>query len=241
VRLRFWLFGPAFPAWVAASGCGPAVPLADRVERDLLLRQKAALERELSRAADDSDHATAALVVVPASLLGRLLAVALPVRAEVDRFEITADSASVDFGGGLALVRLAARVGWLDRDDVTAAITVIGALEVLDVEESAGTLTSRIEILGWETHELRLGALSPPAERLLDELAERPASDLNALLSSIQIPVRLVEAIRLPAVEEDEVSIAAVAIPLEGRLHDVRVGADRLWIYIDIGARGVER
>ncbi|MGH7504571.1 MAG: hypothetical protein ACRELX_02930 [Longimicrobiales bacterium] len=219
---------------VLTNACADSVPLERRVERQLLLRQKEALVRELERS-DDADHATAAIVVVPANLVHRLLAVAMPVQATIDgRFRITADSAAVDFRGGLALVRLAARAAWAGREDVSARVDVVGALQILDLEETSGTLAARVEILGFETREVRVGGLAPPAERLLNELAERPAGELNTLLDRIEIPVRLARAVTLPRVEEDEITIAGTAFPLRLRLHDVRVGHDRLFVYIDV-------
>jgi hypothetical protein len=225
----------ALLALAGFSACGPEEPLVRRLERDLLLREREALQRQAARADPAADEG-AALVVVPATLLRELIAVALPVQTTVaDRFRITAESARLDFQGGLALVRLDARVEWADRDDVSAAIEVIGVLEILDIEEASGTLTARVEILGFETGDVRLGALSPPAGRLLDELARRPASELNELLARIEIPVQLAPVISLPAVEEEELSIAAAEIPLEARIQQVRVGAGRLWIHIALG------
>jgi hypothetical protein len=223
---------------VASSyGCR-SEPLAFRLERDLLLRQKAALEREAARGEADLAGA-AALAVVPATLVDQLLTVALPVQTTVDeRFRITADSGRVDFSAGLALVRLATSVAWVDRENVSARVDVVGALQVLDIDATTGTLTSRIEILGFETSDVRLGALSARGSRLLDELAERPATELNELLSRIEIPVRLAPMIRLPAVDEDEISIGAAEIPLAARVQQVRVGAGRLFVFIALGARG---
>lgn len=212
--------------------------LVRRLERDLLLRQKEALEREIARGEVDVADA-AALAVIPATLVDQLLAVALPVQTTVDdRFRITADSARVDFRGGLALVRLAALVELVDRENVSARLDVLGALQVLAIDTATGTLTSRVEILGFETSDVRLGSLSPPAGRLLDDFVERPASELNELLSRIDIPVRLAPTIQLPTVEEDEVSIAGADIPLRAHIQQVRVGAGRLWVYIGLAVPG---
>jgi hypothetical protein len=219
-------------------GCQRDEPLVQRLERDLLLRQKEALERDAALGEVDVAGA-GALAVVPATLVDQLLTVALPVQTTVDdRFRITADSARVDFSGGLALVRLATTVEWVDRENVSVRIDVVGALQVLDIEAATGTLTSRIEILGFETSDVRLGTLTAPGGRLLDELAERPASELNNLLSRIEIPVRLAPTLRLPPVEEDEVSIAGADIPLAARVQLVRVGGGRLWVYIALTAPG---
>jgi hypothetical protein len=215
-----------------APGCRPAVPLAERLERDLLLRQRAALERELAMPPEalQSD----VVVVVPAALIDRLLEVALPVEALIaERYLVTATAGRVDFTGGLALVRLDARVTWADRADVAADVAIHGILQILDITDS-GTLASRVEILGFETQEVRLGTLSPPAGRLLDELARRPAGELNELLARLEIPVRLAPAITLPRVEEPELTIEAAEIPLRAQLREARVGGGQLWIHIDV-------
>lgn len=212
--------------------CSPREPLDERLERDLLLRQKEALQRELARHGEELDADI--VVVIPASLVDGLLDVALPLETVVaDRFRVTVDSGRVDFTGGLALVRLSALIEAVDRDGVSARIVILGTLEVLDIQES-GTLATRVEILGWQTQAVRIGSLSPPAGRLLDEFAARPANELNELLSRIEIPVRLAPTIPLPAVEEDEVTIAAVDIPLSARLQEVRVGGGVMWVHIDV-------
>lgn len=214
------------------SGCRPDEPLAQRLERDVLERQKAALERELEQ--DLERDAGDVVISVPAVLVDELLAVALPVQTPVaDRFVITADSARVDFDAGLALVRIAATVEWADRETISAPIEILGTLQILDIDES-GTLAARVEILGFETGSVRLGAVSAPAGRLLDELAKRPAEDLNALLDRLEIPVRLLPLIPLPAVEEDELTIRAVDIPLDARVRGVRVGGGRLRVHVDL-------
>jgi hypothetical protein len=175
-------------AALLCAGCSPREPLADRLERDLLLRQKEALQRELARSDEELDSDV--VVVIPASLVDELLEVALPLETVVGRrFSVTVDSGRVDFTGGLALVRLSARIAAVDRDDVSARVVILGTLQVLDIQES-GTLATRVEILGWQTQDVRVGSLSPPAGRLLDEFAARPASELNELLSRIEIPVQ---------------------------------------------------
>jgi hypothetical protein len=225
-------------AGMSVTACRPAEPLARRLERDVLERQKAALERELSQ--DITHDAGDVVISVPASLVDQLLAVALPVQTTVaERFTITADSARVDFDAGLALVRIAARVEWADRDDVSAPIDILGALQILDIGES-GTLAARVEILGFQTGDVRVGSLSAPAGRLLDEFARRPAEDLNALLARIEIPVRLLPLLPLPAVEEDEITIPATDIPLDARIRGVRVGGSRLRVHVDVALAAMD-
>jgi hypothetical protein len=223
-----------FPAALAllSSGCAADEPLAQRLERDLLLRQKQALQRELARSGAELDSDI--VVLVSESLVDELLDAALPVEAIIgNRFRITVDTGRVDFTGGLGLVNLSAIVAAVGREDVSARIDIVGTLQVLEIQE-AGRLATRVEILGWQTHAVRVGGLSPPAGRLLDELAARPASDLNELLSRIEIPVQLMPVIPLPGINEDEVTIPAVDIPVAARLEEVRVGGGLLRVHIDI-------
>ena len=225
---------------LAALSCTPPEPFERRVERELLLRQKAALERTLASRAD-TDHEGGVVVVIPRTLLARLLSLALPIDATVDRFHITANQARVDFEEELAIVRLEARVAWADDEDVNALVDVVGALEVLGLAESTGSLTARVEILGIETRDVQLGGLSPPVERLLDEVATRPAERLNRLLGEIEIPVRLSRSIPIPAVAEEEVTIAGAELLMRAGLHDVRVVGEHLWVQLDMEPVPVER
>jgi hypothetical protein len=226
-------------AILLTTACTPRESLEHRLERDLLVRQKEALQRELARTTDELDADVT--VVIPARLVDELLAIALPVEAVVaNRFRILVDSGGVDFTGGLALVHLSALVEAVDRDNVSARIDLTGILQVLEIQES-GTLATRVEILGWRTQDVRLGALSPPAGRLLDELASRPASDLNQLLSRIEIPVQLVPTIPLPGLNEEEFTIPPADIPLSARLQDVRVGGGRMWVHIDVSVPGQQQ
>jgi hypothetical protein len=221
-----------FVALLVTTACAPREPLEYRLERELLLRQREALGRELERPVAELESDI--VVVIPASLVDDLLGVALPLETTVaGRFRVVVDSGRVDFAGGLALVNLSAVVAAVDREDVSARIDIIGTLQVLEIQES-GTLATRVEILGWRTQDVRVGSLSPPAGRLLDEFAARPASDLNEVLSRIEIPVQLVPTIPLPRVEEAEVTIPAADLPIAARLQEVRVGGGRMWVHIDI-------
>jgi hypothetical protein len=234
------LRGPArwlvLAAVLQPFGCRPQEALDVRLERDLLLRQREALQRELERG--DGELESDVVVVIPSTLIDQLLMVALPVEAVVARrFRIMVDSGRVDFTGGLALVELSAVVHAVQREDVSARIGISGILQVLEISED-GALATRVEIIGWQTRDVRVGGLSAPAGRLLDELAARPASELNELLSRIEIPVRISPNIPLPRVEEDEVTIPAVDIPLAGRLQEVRVGGGRMYVHVDVHVGG---
>ena len=215
------------------AACGPPEPLDARIERERLMREKAALAARLARN-DEPEHETGAVVSVHSALVREILEVALPVEATVDRFKVTATSAVVDFTSGLALVRLGGTVQWADREDVSADLEILGALQILGISETTGTLLSRVEVLGYETRDMQLGSLAPPVERLLDGLAARPVAELNQLLSHVEIPMRLVQAVSLPAIQEEEITIPGAELPLRIGVHDVRVRGDRVWVFLDV-------
>jgi hypothetical protein len=204
----------------------------------LLLQERDALERQLS---DTGAGGTPDVrVAIPASLVRDLVSLDLPFEATVDRFRVIVREADVDFRGALARVDLGGAVRWADREDVEVELSLVGALQVLDVEPSSGSLEARVDILGVRTRDVRLGGLSPPAERLLDGLARRPVEELQALVREIEIPVRLLRTIDLPAVEEDEVTIGPARVPLAVRVVDVRVGEDLLVVELGVEIPGVD-
>ncbi len=219
-------------AALVLEACSGADAADRRLEHEVLKREKAALEQEL--AADREAYPPDAVVAVPASLVGALLAADLPFETTADRFRITVERADVDFRGAVALVTLGGRVAWVDQEDVVADVEIVGTLDVIGLDEERGSLRARVEILGVRTRDVRVAGLSPPAERLLDALARRPVGELTALVREVRIPVRILRSLELPAVEEDEVSIAAARLPLDVRIHDVRVGEDRLLVVLDV-------
>lgn len=203
-----------------------------RLAHQLLLREREALERQLSDAG--ATRTPDVRVAIPASLIRDLVSTDLPFEATVDRFRVVVREADVDFRGALARVDLGGAVRWADREGVEVELALVGALEVLDVDPSSGSLEARVDILGVRTRDVRVGGLSPPAERLLDALARRPVEELQALVREIEIPVQLLRTVELPAVEEDEVSIGSARVPLSVGVVDVRVGDDLLVVELDV-------
>lgn len=164
------------------------------------------------------------LVTIRAPLIGDLIAAALPIEGTVEgRFVIRVDSARVTLRTGLALVELSGRARLADDEDVFADIWLMGALEVGTAPYDASSLGAEVSILGIRTREVGLGRLSPPAERLVDELARVRLSELDRLLDRVPIPVRLDELVALPAVDVEEVTIPAASLDVGFRLSGVRV------------------
>lgn len=163
------------------------------------------------------------LVVIREELVHRLIDAVLPVEATVRDLRLRVDSARVEFRPGVAIVRLATRVSPVRASGLSADVSLLGALEIQPFREEAEALAARVRMFGLDTRDVRLGALAPPAERLVDELARLRATELNDLLGTIQIPVRLVEVVQVPALELDEVTIPEARLPVRFELASVRV------------------
>lgn len=164
------------------------------------------------------------LVTVRASLIDDLIEGALPIeRIVADRFIIRVDSARVTLRTGLALVELSGRARLAADEDVFADIWLMGALELGTASEAGTSLGADVSFLGVRTRDVGVSGLSPPAERLVDELARVRLSELDRLLERVPIPVSLDELLELPAVEEDEVTIPAATMAVGFRLAGVRV------------------
>lgn len=194
------------------------------------LEEYAAAEPDLSLAAFDE-----MLVVVREGLVQKLIAAVLPVEATVRNLRLRVDSAEVQFRPGLAVVRLATRVSPARASNLSADVQLLGALEIQPFPEAGEELAARVRMFGVDTRDVRLGTLAPPAERLVSELARLRAEELNELLGSIQIPVRLVQVLQIPAVERAEVTIPEARLPVRFELASARVLEQGIFVSFRIG------
>ena len=74
-----------------------------------------------------------------------LIAAQLPFEMDVDRFHLSLTEAEVQFRGS-PVVRLRGALRLRERPDLEAAVTVIGALEDIRVEQATSTLRARIAV-----------------------------------------------------------------------------------------------
>lgn len=220
---------------LALAGCD-APPARPDARALALEREREVLQRYLEAPEDRLVPFDDVLVVVGEEVLSEVLRAALPHRATVgDRYRLDLAQAQVDFRDGLALVELEGRAALLARPDVYADLVVVGVFRVLDLDPRRSTLRGRVEVLGFETREVGVAGLSPPVERLVDGLAAERAAELNEILGALEIPVLLEQEIRLPSVQEAEVTIPGGALPLRLEVTEVRVLAGRLWISLAAG------
>ncbi|HJO02357.1 MAG TPA: hypothetical protein QGG47_00125 [Acidobacteriota bacterium] len=159
----------------------------------------------------------------------------MPVEETIgDRFRVQLRDAVVDFRTGLALVQFSGRVSLVERPTVFVDATVFGLLRIAGLDQEMGVLLAQVEILAVEAQEVSVGGWSAPAARLASELAMRKGNEFNQLFGDLPVPILLERNIQLPAVDDSDVTIPAVSVPLTARVGRVLTADERLWIIIDI-------
>jgi hypothetical protein len=217
-------------AWMARDS-----PTLVSAEEALLTRRVEGLKTLLARANEGSllDFQQI-LVVVHQDVVRDLVRASTPFeKTIVDRYRIRVASAAAEFSDGFALVRLAGRAEMIDRP-VAAEVEVLGALEVLGLEES-GLLRCHVRIFAVEAREANVAGLDESVRELIESLGR---DGLNALLSVIDVPLRVEDRLDLPAVDTRRLQVAAAVIPVEARVAEVRVFADRLWVGVEAHVGG---
>ncbi len=175
------------------------------------------------------------VIVVHERTLAELVTATLPVEQTIDnRFHVQLRSAEVDFRTGLALVQFSGRISLVDRPGVFVDATVFGLLQIAGLDQTLGVLLAKVEILAVQAQEVSVGGWSAPAARLASELATRKGNEFNRLFGDLPVPILLESNVHLPAVEDNDVTIPAVSIPLAARVGRVLTADERLWIVIDI-------
>lgn len=157
-----------------------------------------------------------------------LVAAQLPFDMDVDRFHLSLTEAEAQFRGS-PVVRLRGALHLKEKPDLEAAVTVIGALEDIEVEPSTSTLKARIAVdhIGIE----KAGGLEKVlAGSTLDEVARLVRLQIKDQLPPIQIPVKVQQSIDLPAVTNGPVRIDGARMPLQVAVSQVTAGQGRLLI-----------
>ena len=169
-------------------------------------------------------------VAIDDTLLRDLISAQLPFEMDVDRFHLSLTEVEAQFRGS-PIVRLRGVLSSRERPELVAAVSVIGALEDVQVDPSSSTLRARIAVdhLGIEKaagiEQLLSGAT-------MDELARMVRLQLKDRLPPIQIPVKVQQSIDLPAVTRGPVRIDGATMPLQVAVSQVLAGQGRLWIAV---------
>jgi len=169
-------------------------------------------------------------IAIDDTLLQDLIAAQLPFEMDVDRFHLSLTEAEAHFRGS-PVVRLRGVLNSKKRPDLAAAVSVIGALEDIQVEPSSSTLRAKIAVdhLGIEK---AAGVEQFLSGSTMDEVARMVRLQLTDRLPAIQIPVKVQQSIDLPAVTSGPVRIDGARMPLEVAVSQVLAGQGLLWISV---------
>jgi hypothetical protein len=81
-----------------------------------------------------------------------------------------------------------------------------------------------------------LGVGTKSGERLVEDLGRAQLDAFSALVSRLEIPIRLERSVALPAVAAERgIRIAAAEVPLHAAVVDVKAFRGRLWVCLDVG------
>lgn len=229
---------------VLLASCRSHDPVAREqvVERDQLRREADGLEM-LERLAPgklmDREHEV--LVSVSDTLLRSLLDAAFPLPVNIrNRLTVTFTSAKVTFRANVARVDIAGTVKRSGFPRVSAALQLRGAIDNFVVDGSQA-LRARISIddVALDTPAGTPAALDPLVINVLQSIVERSLPELTASLPSIEIPVRLDQAMKLPGFgPEGALSIQPSSAPLSIQASRIIAFQNRLWVIlrIDLGS-----
>lgn len=169
-------------------------------------------------------------VAIDEALVRELVAAELPFEADSGDFHLTLREAEVHFQGA-PTVRLRGELTRAGVLDLRAAVEVIGALADTRVDHASASLTARIAVdhLGIEKV---AGLEALVSGSTLDEIARALRLAIADALPPIRIPVKVEEAIELPAVTHGPVRIAGARMPIAAAVERVFAGQGRLWIGI---------
>jgi hypothetical protein len=218
-------------------GCGSRWEARQAVEEAILDRRSEGLEGLTEAARRNGGRIIAPediLVVVGQGLVQQVLDGAVPFeRVIAGRFRVRVVHCNVHLEDGLALVRVEGQASLIAGGEVGAELTVYGGLDVVDLDPQSGVLRATVHVFAVEAKRAGVLGLPTPAGRLAEEIGRENLESFAALLSSVEIPVRLERAITLPAIgTQSGVSITATHVPLNLSVAEVLSFRRRLWVTI---------
>lgn len=171
-------------------------------------------------------------VAIDEAFVRDLVLAQLPFDADVDRFHVRLTDVDVQFRGSPTL-QLHGRIQVRDRPDVTAAVSLFGALDDLRIDAGRTMLRATLA-----ADHLTIAETTGLAQYLsgetLDELARRVRIETSRQLPAVRIPVAVQQGIDLPAVTDGVVRLAAARLPLAASISQVVAARGRLWISVHV-------
>jgi hypothetical protein len=156
-----------------------------------------------------------------------------------NRYRVRLETVDVRFQDKNGSVRLDGRVSPVDRspEDFFADVAVFGMMDSVELDGASSVLTARVSMIGFELKRVGVFGETRLGRRLLQELAERHADDLRALVFPVTIPVHLETEIALPALTASgPVRVRGASVPLSVKVADVVAHGRRLWVAVEVSA-----
>lgn len=228
--------GLLVPCLVLAAACGRQFEGGGdlRAQRVVLDREveglRAVVERmergEPMLPADD------VAIAIEDTLIRDLIVAQLPFDADINRYHLRLIGADVQFRGS-PVVRLTGELQVRDQPSLAAAVTLIGALEDIQVDQRASTLTARVAADHLSIDQAT-GLTQLLSGATLDEVARAVRLEIREQLPTIHIPVKVQQQIEFPAVTDGPVRMAGARLPLEVAVSQVTAARGRLWISVRV-------
>ncbi len=171
-------------------------------------------------------------VAVDEALVRELLLAQLPFETDVDRFHVQLTDVDVQFRGSPTL-QLRGRLQVRDQPDVTAAVTLFGALDDVRIDATSSRLRATV-VADHLTVAEATGLAGYLSGATLDEMSRAVRLAMQDRLPQLSIPVSVRQELDLPAVTDGPVRLAAARLPLDVAVSQVVTTAGRLWISIRI-------
>ena len=209
----------------------PRRPTRTSAREALLSRQN----EELVKLATAAENGTlldfrGVLIIVDQVLVQDLIRAVTPLEADVGSgFHVKIDSANAAFGDGVALVSMTGTAS-VGGASVGSQVTVLAAIDVVELHPVSGVLECRVSILGVEAQDVRALGRNDPVGRLTEALTR---GGLALLLGPLEIPVSIEDRLSIPAVESKRLQIAAEDLPLTIAVQQVKAFGGRLWVFVD--------
>jgi hypothetical protein len=170
------------------------------------------------------------LIVVDQALVQDLLRAVTPLEADVGSgFHVKVDSADTAFGDGVALVSMTGTAS-VGGASVGSQVTVLAAIDVVELHPVSGVLECRVNILGVDAKDARVLGHGDPVGRLTEALTR---GGLALLLGPLEIPISVEDRLSIPAVESKRLQIPAQNLPLTIAVQQVKAFGGRLWVFVD--------
>jgi hypothetical protein len=171
-------------------------------------------------------------IAIDEAPLRSLIRSQLPFEMATDKYKIVLKDVDVHFMGA-PTIRLR---GALTREGVVhveAVVEVIGTIAKIDIDPLTSTLKATVAVDHLQLDKAA-GIEALLSGATMDELARALRHAISGKLPVINIPVRVEQAIDLPAVTEGPVRVAGARMAIDASVDRIFAGRQRLWIGLRI-------